>query len=75
MYQEMGFTSAQIQDFEDEIEQRAHRRAKIANLQTQVDVLQGRLSARDEVIKRQRSKIEQLQRMLVRRSKLVAVNS
>ena len=66
-----SYNPSDVEDWEAEIEARAKRRAKITNLQTQVEVLQGRLTARDEVIKRQRSKIEQLQRMLVKRSKLV----
>lgn len=66
--EDFGFTSGQIQDFEDEIEMKARRRAKIDDLQRQVRVLQGRLDAREGIIERQQAKIRRLQEIIAQQS-------
>lgn len=68
------FTSGQIQDFEDELEAQNRRRAKIGKLERQVQTLQGRLDARDAIIRSQQARIARLQQMLARQSRIVVID-
>lgn len=56
----------------DDLPQRG-RQAKIRELQGQVHVLTARLQARDDLIRRQRGRIQQLQKLLVQRSRTAIV--
>lgn len=71
--EDMGFTSGQLQDFEDEIEAQNQRRAKIKELRSQVQALQARLDARDAIIRSQQAKIQRLQEMLAQQSRIVVI--
>lgn len=70
--EDMGFTSGQLQDFEDEIEAQNQRRAMIKELRSQVQALQARLDARDAIIRSQQAKIQRLQEMLAKQSQIAA---
>ncbi len=54
-------------------EEETGRRAKVADLQYQVQRLQARIEARDVVIRRQQAQIEQLERMLKNRGQPIIV--
>ena len=54
-------------------EEETGRRAKVADLQYQVQRLQARIEARDVVIRRQQTRIEQLERMLKSRGQPIIV--
>ena len=62
--EDWGLTPGQLQDFEDEAAAQARRRAKIKALERQIQVLQGRLEAREATIRGQQAKIARLQGLL-----------
>ncbi len=49
------------------------RRAKVSDLQRQVQVLQGRIQARDALIRRQQAKIAQLQQQLLEQARTIII--